>query len=81
MCKHQVAAVMMLEGVFLKKYHLMMVPATKSIAAQNRTARGFYHSSIISLLKGTICGIKQKLLSLKVWLEEVSIHYTGFGIG
>jgi hypothetical protein len=48
----------MLEGVFLKKHYLIIVPTTKLIAAQNRTARVFYYSGIISLLKGTICSIE-----------------------
>ena len=47
-----------LEGVFLKKYYLIMVPVTKLIAAQNRTAGGVCYSGIISLLKGMICSIK-----------------------
>jgi len=48
----------MLEDIFLKKYYLMIVLATKSIAAQNRTAGGFCYSGIISLLKGTIYNIE-----------------------
>ena len=60
------AAAVILEGVFLKKYYLMMVPVTKLIAAQNCTARGFCYSGIISLLKGAIYSVKWKLLSLKV---------------
>jgi hypothetical protein len=48
----------MLKGVFLKKYYLIIVPTTKSITAQNYIAGGFCHSSITSLLKGMICGIK-----------------------
>jgi hypothetical protein len=51
-------AVVILEGVFLKKYYLMMVPATKLIVAQNCTARGFCYNGITSLLKGMICGVK-----------------------
>jgi hypothetical protein len=47
-----------LEDVFLKKYYLIMVPATKLIAAQNCTARVFYYSGITSLLKGTIYSIE-----------------------
>ena len=74
------AAAVMLKDVFLKKYYLIIVPAIKLIAAQNRTTKGFYYSSITSLLKGTICGIERKLLSLKIWLEEVSIYYTRFRI-
>ena len=62
--RRQIAAIVILEGVFLKKYYLIIV-------AQNCTARGFCYSGIISLLKGIICGIEQKLLSLKVQLEEV----------
>ena len=58
MYRRQVAAAVMLEGVFLKKHYLMMVFATKLIAAQNCTAGGFCYSGIISLLKGTICNIK-----------------------
>jgi len=60
------AAVIMLENVFLKKHYLIIVPTTKLMAAQNCTARGFYHSGITSLLKGTIYNIEQKLLSLKI---------------
>jgi hypothetical protein len=52
------AAAVILEGVFLKKYYLIIVPATKSIAAQNRTAGVFYYSGITSLLKETICSIE-----------------------
>ena len=48
----------MLKNAFLEKYYLMMVPATKLIVAQNRTAGVFYYSGITSLLKGTICGIE-----------------------
>ena len=60
------AKAVMLKDVFLKKYYLMIVLVTKLIIAQNYTVRGFCHSGIISLLKGTIYSVKQKLLSLKV---------------
>ena len=63
--KYQVAAAVILKGVFLKKYYLIIIPITKSIVAQNRTAGGFCHSNIISLLKGMIYNIKQKLLFFK----------------
>jgi len=79
--RRQMAAVVILKNIFLKKHYLIMVPTTKLMAAQNRTAGGFYHSGITSLLKGTIYSIEQKLLSLKIWLEEVSIYYTRFRIG
>ena len=52
------AAAVILKDVFLKKYYL--------IIAQNYTAGGFYYSGIISLLKGIIYNIEQKLLFLKV---------------
>jgi hypothetical protein len=51
-------AAVILEGVFLKKHYLIMVPATKSIVAQNCTTGVFYYSGIISLLKGTIYSIE-----------------------
>ena len=60
------AAAVILKDVFLKKHYLIIVPATKLIVAQNRTAGGFYYSGIISLLKGTIYSMEQKLLSLKI---------------
>ena len=73
-------AAVILEDVFLKKYYLIIAPTTKLIVAQNCTTRGFYYSGIISLLKGTIYSIEQKLLFLKIWLKKVSIYYTGFRI-
>ena len=48
----------MLEDVFLKKYYLIIVPATKLIVAQNCTTKGFCYSGIISLLKGIIYSIE-----------------------
>jgi len=56
--RRQIVAAVILKDIFLKKHYLIIVPATKSIAAQNRTARGFCYSGITSLLKGTICSIE-----------------------
>ena len=58
MYRRRIVAVVILEGVFLKKHYLIIVPTTKSIAAQNRTTGVFYYSGITSLLKGTIYSIE-----------------------
>jgi len=65
-CECQMAVAVILKDVFLKKHYLMIVAATKLIAAQNCIAKGFCHSGIMSSLKGTICGVEQKLFFLKV---------------